>query len=381
MEITLSRVVEAARQRRAAVTANVGGYIVLLAAPRLAAHPCQITPDLIGLSAAGEVLLASGTPADPLETERGLRQLLRELLALSHAAPPALRAASERVATGDLAAFERELAAALIPLNHGASGRALARLFRETQRASHAQPSVGPASAEPSSPAPASVSVASQRAPATPLPVSASAPAATPAPKALTPVPMALTPAASTSVTPAPMASTPAAAMQLTPAPAAQLLQTPLTPASMKLTPLPAPSAPAFAVPAEDEDADLEIDVDVDLVLADSAGGAADDVDLSVDELDASSVELDLLLASEAIETTPALAPVAASDTPSLPGTGLEDAQLVESPLPPASAPIVHADLELPPQRSDLRELLNGYLAHTRSAENMSRDLRRLIGL
>ena len=30
MDLTLSRVVEAARQRRAAVTAEVGGYIVLL---------------------------------------------------------------------------------------------------------------------------------------------------------------------------------------------------------------------------------------------------------------------------------------------------------------------------------------------------------------
>jgi hypothetical protein len=38
-------------------------------------------------------------------------------------------------------------------------------------------------------------------------------------------------------------------------------------------------------------------------------------------------------------------------------------------------------DLEPSAQRSDLRELLNGFLAHTRCEERMAADLRRMIGL
>ena len=112
MEITLSKVVEAARQRRAAVTAEGGGYIVLLALQQLANSPRQITAELIGLTAAGEIELGPSPPAQPREVETQLRQLLTALLCLPQSAPPALRAAGERAAIGDLAALEAELSAA-----------------------------------------------------------------------------------------------------------------------------------------------------------------------------------------------------------------------------------------------------------------------------
>jgi len=53
----------------------------------------------------------------------------------------------------------------------------------------------------------------------------------------------------------------------------------------------------------------------------------------------------------------------------------------LETPLPDSSPFASSGDPEPAPQRSDLRELLKGYLAHTRCEEHMSADLRRMIGL
>jgi len=59
--------------------------------------------------------------------------------------------------------------------------------------------------------------------------------------------------------------------------------------------------------------------------------------------------------------------------------TSSDSPELFESPLPEPLA--AYPELEPPPQRSDLRELLNGYLAHTRCEAHMTADLRRMIGL
>jgi hypothetical protein len=61
--------------------------------------------------------------------------------------------------------------------------------------------------------------------------------------------------------------------------------------------------------------------------------------------------------------------------------TSSDSPELFESPLPDSSPFAAYGELEPPPQRSDLRELLNGYLAHTRCEEHMTADLRRMIGL
>jgi fructose-specific component phosphotransferase system IIB-like protein len=349
MEITLSRVVEAARQRRAAVTPEAGGYIVLLVVQRLATGPRQVTPEHIELTASGEIVIGTSAPAEPLEAERGLRRLLGSLLSLSHSAPPALKAAGQRVAAGSLAALEAELMAALIPINHAASGRALARLYRETQRATRAV-GAAPGDSEHGSPVPSSVTL---RASETPRPT-------------LTP------PAPPRSIASAPPVAT-----------------------------LPAPPSAVESVHALPE-----LEIDVDIVLGESAEGAAEvavsfeELDVAVEELDVAVEDPDALLSEGASQTSPLTAPgvlVAeqASPTTSLlaarelselspfPSLASENDLFAETPVPDSSPlPADTAwDPEPPAQRSDLRELLNGYLAHTRCEEHMTADLRRRIGL
>jgi hypothetical protein len=324
MEITLSRVIDAARQRRAAVTAEAAGYVVLLILQRVAARPCSVTAELVLLTATGEVRIEAGPAVSAREAEIELRRLLAALLALSQSAPPALHAAGERGAVGDLGALESELLAALIPLNHAAAGRALARLYRETLRAPRATLAGNDASPVPSS-------VASQR---TPLPV---------APAVHTPSPVA-------AVVRTPL---PAAAVVHTPLPAAAVVHTPLPAAAVVHTPLPAaavrtPSPVAVPVRAF---AELEIDVDLDA---------------------------DVAAAPEARQ-------VQALTPPQPVGPVLEHMghPLVEeySPTFAVASAVSDEDLEPSVQRSDLRELLNGFLAHTRCEERMAADLRRMIGL
>jgi hypothetical protein len=135
MQVRLSEIALAARHRLAPLTAEVAGYIVwLVTAEALTASRC-VSAERIGVTLLGEVMLAAGEPEPALASERELRRLLGSLLGLCQASTPALRKASERVASGDLEALQAELGAALIPINHAASRRALARLYRETDRA------------------------------------------------------------------------------------------------------------------------------------------------------------------------------------------------------------------------------------------------------
>jgi hypothetical protein len=135
MDITLSTVTDAARQRRAAVTAEAAGYLVLLVVQQVAAYPCHVRLDGIFLTDAGDVVVRGGGEAGADQVELELRRLLIGLLALAQSVTPALRAAAERSAGSGLHQLEAELLAALIPINHAAARRALARLYRETQRA------------------------------------------------------------------------------------------------------------------------------------------------------------------------------------------------------------------------------------------------------
>lgn len=157
MEIALSAVTNAGRLRRAAVTAEVSAHVILLAVQRIAAHPCHVTADSVLLSEAGDVRVLTLAPANPHQVEIELRQLLGELIGLAPAAPPALKAAAERGAGGGLENLEAELHAALIPINHAAARRALARLYRETRRANAA--AGAPLAALAQSPAPPEVAL------------------------------------------------------------------------------------------------------------------------------------------------------------------------------------------------------------------------------
>jgi hypothetical protein len=136
MDITLSTVTDAARQRLAAVTAEAAGYLVLLVVQQVATYPCHVRLDGIFLTDAGDVVVRGGGEAGAGQVELELRQMLTGLLALAQSATPALRAAAERSGTAGLHQLQAELQAALIPINHAAARRALARLYRETLKAS-----------------------------------------------------------------------------------------------------------------------------------------------------------------------------------------------------------------------------------------------------
>jgi hypothetical protein len=135
MFMSLDSVVEAARRRLAALTPEVAGYVVLRAARRLEPRPSRVSPSGILLTDGGDVQCRPDSVATELEVEAALRQVLETLLELSPSPVPAITAVAEGSSAGSLSAFAEELSAALIPINHAAAQRALARLYRETLRA------------------------------------------------------------------------------------------------------------------------------------------------------------------------------------------------------------------------------------------------------
>lgn len=135
MDLSLDLVIEAARRRRAAITPEGAGYIVLLATQQLIEHPCRVLPADLLLQDDGEVRVRALPRASEPDVEAALRTLLATLLALSATPAPAISAVVERDGGAGLRALASELSAALIPINHAAARRALARLYRETRKA------------------------------------------------------------------------------------------------------------------------------------------------------------------------------------------------------------------------------------------------------
>ena len=135
MDISLGRVLEAARERRATLTPEVAGYVILLAAQQVDAEPTRVSADRVLLDEAGEVLVVRDGAASERDIEAALRALLGALIGLCVSPPPAIGGVASRAAAGDLRGLVAELSAALIPINHAAAHRALARLHRETRRA------------------------------------------------------------------------------------------------------------------------------------------------------------------------------------------------------------------------------------------------------
>jgi hypothetical protein len=390
MQITLSTVVEAARQRKAAVTADAGGYIILLVVQRLASQPRQIDAELIQLTATGEISIEATGPGQVGDTEAALRRLLATLIGLSHAAPPALRAAAERPAVGSLAALESELTAALIPINHAASGRALARLFRETDKAMRGSPSLaaGPSSSASTSPVSASGSLPAER--ATPLPLPLPLPVSPPViapPPELSALEIDVDVVASDDEISAGVSS--GAASSAPPLPVARFAS-------------PLSDAPQLLVEELDELDVLDVlDVEelepevpepllvaVDAVAAErtpplslvGSDGAADELAADAHEV---ADDLDTLLASDLpppLPSPPTFTP--ALDSLAVSGDVAGEAEAASSPLSDSRfEPSTDIEPDLPPQRSDLRDLLSGFLAHTRCEEQMTANLRRMVGL
>lgn len=156
MEISLDLVTEAARRRLAAVTPEVAGYIVLLATRALEERLFRVSAANLALSETGEVRAHPEGRMSESEVEAALRDLLGSLLSLSlsPSPAPAVVAVAARAESTGLRALTAELTAALIPINHAAAQRALARLFRETRRAREVvQAPAGPPEGQRAAPA------------------------------------------------------------------------------------------------------------------------------------------------------------------------------------------------------------------------------------
>jgi hypothetical protein len=122
--------------------------LVLGAVDQLAGSPVLIDEHLCCMQVeGGRVTTLSRRVAHPLDTERGLRQMLRKLLDVSSGRSPALHNVASLPPKGDLVALMAELESALIPVNRGAAARALSRLARETIR--ERRPSFAPGEAPP----------------------------------------------------------------------------------------------------------------------------------------------------------------------------------------------------------------------------------------
>jgi hypothetical protein len=147
-DVTIAEVIEVARRKRALLTPETAGYLVLGAADQMAASPVLIDEHLCCMQVeGGRVLTLSRRVAHPLDAERGLRQVLRKLLEVSSGRSPALQNVASLPPKGDLVALVAELESALIPVNRGAAARALSRLARETIR--ERRPSFAPGEAPP----------------------------------------------------------------------------------------------------------------------------------------------------------------------------------------------------------------------------------------
>src|SRR6187549_3099981 len=111
MHISLDRVLEAARERRATLTPEVAGYVILLAARQLGAERSRVSAQSVLLDEAGDVFVERASAASELDIETVLRQLLSALIALCSSPPPAIVAVAERGASGDLGGLVAELSA------------------------------------------------------------------------------------------------------------------------------------------------------------------------------------------------------------------------------------------------------------------------------
>jgi hypothetical protein len=147
-DVTVAEVIEVARHKRALLTPETAGFLVLEATHQLIASPVLVDEHLCSMQVeGGRVSMLSRRVAHPLDAERGLRLLLRRLLEVSSGRAPALHNVAALPPKGDLPALLNELESALIPLNRGAASRALSRLARETVRAR--RPSIAPGEPDP----------------------------------------------------------------------------------------------------------------------------------------------------------------------------------------------------------------------------------------
>ncbi len=131
--VTLEEIFAVVAQKRAPLTPELAGYLVLELAEG-AATAGEIDTRSVYVSEEGSVALVRG-PNEPVgDAEVSLRRLLAKLLEASGASTPALASVAKRRGGTGVAVMVEELEASLIPVNRSAGKRALARLARETKR-------------------------------------------------------------------------------------------------------------------------------------------------------------------------------------------------------------------------------------------------------
>jgi len=141
--VTLEEIFAVVTQKRAALTPELAGYLVLELAGTCsgafgvdggAGDAVEIDARSVYVSEEGSVALVRGPHEPTGDAEASLRRLLGRLLEAAGAQTPALAAVTKRRAGAGVAALVEELEASLIPVNRSAGKRALARLARETKR-------------------------------------------------------------------------------------------------------------------------------------------------------------------------------------------------------------------------------------------------------
>lgn len=138
--VSLEEVLTAANVRAASLVPETSGYLTLAVADATSKLPYAIEDRGVLLTVDGSVMVPR-KPAltAPPEAGRGLRDLLRRLLATSTGTMPGLASAARaRGEEIDVEHVVGDVEAALIPVNRTAAKRALARLARETLRAKEA---------------------------------------------------------------------------------------------------------------------------------------------------------------------------------------------------------------------------------------------------
>jgi hypothetical protein len=136
--VTLAEVLVAARARAASMVPETAGYLALAIGDSISLLPLRLDDAAVVVTTEGNVTLTRrGDVLAETQAAVAFRDVLARLLDASIGTMPGLAAAAEplRSTPSDMASVQRDIQAALIPLNRGAARRALARLARETQRA------------------------------------------------------------------------------------------------------------------------------------------------------------------------------------------------------------------------------------------------------
>ena len=136
--VTLADVFAAGRARAASLVPETAGFLALAIGNAVSLFPVCLDEKSVFLALDGKVTATRrGDVIPETEAAKAFRDLLARLLNASVGTMPGLAAAADprNEVEGDMRSVQRDIEAALVPLNRGAARRALARLARETRRA------------------------------------------------------------------------------------------------------------------------------------------------------------------------------------------------------------------------------------------------------